>query len=159
MPMEGEVDHDYAFSREWDTPVHLSCIRAAILKDPTDEEALIFARELLSFKDGIDHVANLKKHKEKKFKDAMDAAVIELSALSNEEFKARLDQHKESDMLPFIKEHVAANAAPYIKIEALADLLREVVDSDMAQRAEDEGSKSPLLEKIRKKIEEVDNER
>lgn len=152
MPMEGEVDHDYAFSREWDTPVHLSCIRAAILKDPTDEEALIFARELLSFKDGIDHAANLKKHKEKKFKDAMDAAVAELSALSPEEFKARLDQHKESDMLPFIKEHVAATAAPYNEIEELKDLLREVLDSDMAQREEDEGKVSVLLGTIRVKV-------
>lgn len=40
-------DSDLVFSREWDSCVHIYCIQNAITRDPNDEEADIFARELI----------------------------------------------------------------------------------------------------------------
>jgi hypothetical protein len=34
------------FSLEWDTLVHICCIKKALLEDPADVEAQIFQREL-----------------------------------------------------------------------------------------------------------------
>lgn len=44
----------------------------------------------------------------KSLKEAIDEAARELSQLSPEEFAKRMEEAKNSDMLPFIREHVAA---------------------------------------------------
>lgn len=53
----------------------------------------------------------------KKFKEALDQAAHELANLSPEEFAKRLEESKNSDMLPFIQEHVAATAMPWSELE------------------------------------------
>lgn len=41
----GAPGDDLVFSWEFDTFVHLTCIRARVAEDPSDDEAAIFARE------------------------------------------------------------------------------------------------------------------
>lgn len=41
---DGE-DVPVEFSHEWDTPVHLCCIKRARAEDPKDKEAEVFAKE------------------------------------------------------------------------------------------------------------------
>ena len=41
-----KMDENLVFSIEWDAYVHLACVREALERDPQDEEAGAFAREL-----------------------------------------------------------------------------------------------------------------
>lgn len=36
---------DWAFSFEWDTPVHLSCVKKVLKQDPYHQEAVLMAKE------------------------------------------------------------------------------------------------------------------
>jgi len=41
-----KADENLVFSIEWDAYVHLACVREALERDPQDDEAWVFAREL-----------------------------------------------------------------------------------------------------------------
>lgn len=44
----GVKDEDLVFSSEFDTPVHIDCIKNAYMRDHSDREARIFYRELVT---------------------------------------------------------------------------------------------------------------
>ena len=52
MPDDGgcwychKADENLVFSIEWDAYVHPACVREALERDPQDDEAWVFAREL-----------------------------------------------------------------------------------------------------------------